>query len=176
MKSLIRILTDKRGVSSIEFALTIPIFIFLVSLIFELTRIALLSAYLDLALSEATRAAKNRFVPSGDYKQIFENQLKNEKMWKFLNGEGSFSMEVKYADDVNSLIQGNFRQPKVGANGNLISPTGASAGLARYSFDYNYSSWVPLIPQSKLSPIFKRQMVVVQEYERTAFAFGAPAP
>ena len=62
MKSLIRILTDKRGVSSIEFALTIPIFIFLVSLIFELTRIALLSAYLDLALSEATRAAKNRFL------------------------------------------------------------------------------------------------------------------
>lgn len=166
-----RFLAAKNGVSAVEFALTIPFFIFLVSLIFELVRIALLSAYLDLAISEGTRAAKNRYVASGDYQRFFEQYLNRERLWRVLNGDGEFKVEVKYADDVDGLVKEQYRQPQKTASGELISPTGASAGLASYSFDYHYSAWIPLIPKLKISPIFKRRMVVVQEYERTEFPF-----
>lgn len=72
MNGIRRFIRNKQGVGTIEFALTVPFFLLLLSMVFELARISLLSAYLDFALSEASREAKNRYLGSGDYRQIFE--------------------------------------------------------------------------------------------------------
>ncbi|MGR3808761.1 TadE/TadG family type IV pilus assembly protein [Pasteurella testudinis] len=171
MKNLRRFIRNAKGVSTVEFALTIPFFILLLSMIFELARISLLSAYLDYALSEAAREAKNRYIRGGDYQQIFTNKLEQEKTWQFLNFGGSFDIKTEYADDLKALLSNQYRTPVFDAQGNIISPTGSDAGLARYSFNYHYHSWIPLVPEKWISPIFHREIVVVQEYERSLFPF-----
>lgn len=171
MGSLKQFLRNIQGVSSVEFALTVPFFILLLSMVFELARISLLSAYLDFALSEASREAKNRYLGSGDYQQIFEKKLESEKIWQFLNAGGTFQIQTDYADDLHALLNNRYRQPTLDKDGKPISPTGSNAGLARYSFTYQHDSWVPLVPQEWFTPIFQRQIVVVQEYERSLFPF-----
>ena len=171
MKNLIRFIHNIKGVSTIEFALTIPIFILLLSMIFELARISLLSAYLDFALSESSREAKNRYLGSCDYQQIFADKLEKEKIWQFLNSGGTFKISTKYTDNLDTLLANQYRMPTFDDQGNMVSPTGSSAGLALYSFTYHYNAWVPLVPRDWFSPIFNREIIVVQEYERSLFPF-----
>ncbi|MGV6988687.1 TadE/TadG family type IV pilus assembly protein [Testudinibacter sp. P80/BLE/0925] len=171
MKSIKQFLRSVRGVSSVEFALTVPFFILLLSMVFELARISLLSAYLDFALSEASREAKNRYLGSGDYQRIFEQKLKDEKIWRFLNAGGTFQIQTDYADDLRALLQNRYREPTFDKDGKPVAPIGSNAGLARYSFTYTHNSWIPLVPQEWFTPIFQRQIVVVQEYERSLFPF-----
>ena len=55
-----KFLLNNRGVATVEFVLTIFWYLFIVFLIFECARVTLSVAYWDLALSEATRIAKNQ--------------------------------------------------------------------------------------------------------------------
>ncbi|VTP60173.1 Flp pilus assembly protein TadG [Serratia rubidaea] len=64
---------DRRGVATIEFALTVALFIMLVLFMAESARLAYVSSVIDLAVSEAAKEAKNASAAqAGGYRARFE--------------------------------------------------------------------------------------------------------
>ncbi|UAX43001.1 TadE/TadG family type IV pilus assembly protein [Pasteurella canis] len=183
MKKLLR---NTNGVASIEFTLTIGIYIFVVMLIFEFCRLAITTAYWDLAISESVRIAKNEQLVSGDYKTAFENALKEQRKVQGTSTlgylaqlqKGNIDIDVKYVNCVTQqskcveeLLNGNFIQPTKDSNGNEVLPSGVLATLAYYSLTYNYEFLIPLpfIPKVLSEAILKREFVAVQEHQRPLF-------
>ncbi|QLB12348.1 tight adherence protein E [Bisgaardia hudsonensis] len=183
MKKLKHFLTNKRGVSTIEFALTVGIFFFVLFSIFELGRIALLSAYWDLAITESVRLTKNHRAADGNYQKAFENILLAEHkklasplvMGLFALENITVKVDLKYAESIEDLISNKFREPKTETDpktgeAKLVSPTGKDAAIAQYSLNYKYKFLIPLpfIGQT-VDSAFKRKILMVQEYERSSF-------
>ena len=73
-----KFLSNKKGVSTVEFALTVAFYFFVVCLILEFCRVAITSSYWDLAITESTRIAKNQSAPGDDYKKAFETALRQQ--------------------------------------------------------------------------------------------------
>ncbi|WP_132690904.1 TadE/TadG family type IV pilus assembly protein [Volucribacter psittacicida] len=172
---------NKKGVSSIEFTLTIGVFLFVVFLILELARIVLLSAYWDLAIAEGVRITKNQKAVNGNYEELFKKNLIEQRN-KYENytlaylaesSDSKIEVKVEYADTLNDLINGNFRQPTKDKNGNLISPTGKEASIASYTVNYNYKFLLPLpmLAENWVNTLFQRKILIVQEYERTEYKY-----
>ena len=176
-----KFLLNNRGVATVEFVLTIFWYLFIVFLIFECARVTLSVAYWDLALSEATRIAKNQQAADTqegqrDYKSLFEKALRERQkdyrqsfigLWAIK--ENSFKVDVKYADNIADLLNSRFREPKKDKNGKITDPvSGKDAAIALYSFKYDYTFLIalPFIPQDSISALYNRKIVAVQEYER----------
>ncbi|OOH89014.1 hypothetical protein BMT54_07650 [Pasteurellaceae bacterium 15-036681] len=166
-----KFLKDKTAATTVEFSLTIGIFLFIVLLFFELARIALISAYLDLAVAESARLARidaygyydNNPERPFDYKDAFEKRLKEGKLWSTLHFGNStdkiITIDVKYADSPDDLIHDIFR-------GKERAFDSKEAQLAEYSVRYEYKKWIPIVPDVLTKPIFIRKFVIVQEYEK----------
>lgn len=168
-----KFLHDKKGTATVEFSLTVGIFFFIVFLFFELARIALISSYLDLAVAESSRLARidayqhDPQTGGFDYKQAFEKHLKEGRLWKVINfgdTENNIKIEVKYAETIDDLLTDKFRADKPTDKKTGVNSQGAA--LAKYSVEYEYKKWIPLVPDVITKPIFSRQFVMVQEYER----------
>lgn len=154
--TLYRFIRNVKGVATIEFSLTIGLFILVLFMIAEGCRIALLSSYLDLSVSEASRFAKKN--PAGtNYQQVFEQTLKNSnKFLTFLNQNSITEVSVKYARNFDELVSNQF-------NG-----TSAGSPFAQYTFNYKYKPLFFWVSQSAVEPLFTRKIVVLQEYEKDA--------
>ncbi|WP_386689548.1 TadE/TadG family type IV pilus assembly protein [Lonepinella sp. MS14437] len=176
IKNLKKMLVNPNGVSTIEFSLTVGIFFFVVFLIFELCRLAIISAYWDLAITESVRIAKNQQPESnGDYKTQFEKILKEQRN-NLQNGTIAFlgetnnklAVDVKYAESnsIDDLVNERFKKdPK---DKTKLSSSGSGAVLALYTVKYSYQPVVPLpfLPISWTNRLLERNIVMVQEYER----------
>lgn len=67
---------DNEGAASIEFSLTIILFIFLVLFVAEIARLSYISAVIDLAVSEAAKESKNASaVDDGGYDNRFQKRI-----------------------------------------------------------------------------------------------------
>lgn len=169
-------LKNKKGTATVEFSLTVGVFFFIIFLFFELARITLISSYLDLAVAESSRLAKidayEHDYSKGhfNYQEAFTKYLRQGKLWKMINfgeekTENIITIKVDYADSVDDLLAGNFRS-QIDDNTKKAIVNTQGAALARYSVKYEYMEWIPLVPSVITKPIFQREFVVVQEYER----------
>lgn len=166
---------NKKGATTVEFALTIALFLAVIFAFFELARLSVLSAYMDLTLSQSVKATKNSRVSGADYEEAFRKHLtatlnhiqEENKGWKLLNMNNTnlIHFEVKYAESVSDLVQGRFRQT-LDTNKRKISDPGKNAALAEYSFQYEYQPVFFWFPKTLAKPLFQRRLVVLQEYER----------
>lgn len=166
-----------KGASTVEFALTIGIFLAAVLSIFELARMSILSAYMDLTITQAVKLTKNSKASGYDYEREFEKNLNSivnsikdkHKSWKFLefNDSNLIRFEVKYAETVDQLVNGQFKDVLDPKNPTKkIKDPGKDSALASYSFQYEYKPMFFWIPGAISKPIFNREVIILQEYER----------
>lgn len=151
----------QRGVASIEFVFTVFAFIFMVFFIAEISRLAYISAVIDLSVSESAKDAKNAPATlNGDYQQRFNDRLlvQGGSLWRFLSSADATSLTVTYADSISDMIS-----------------TGGTAGykkdqpLARYQLIYQYHPMFFPFPQAWANKLLNREVIFVQEYERSKF-------
>lgn len=185
-----KFLSNSKGTSTVEFALTIAFYLFIVMFIFEFCRLAIATAYWDLAIIESVRIAKNEQADEANYEKVFKQVLTEQKKFSDESTMGylamldknGFDVKVQYVDCpeetncLENLLKEKFRQPKqiTGANHIKIAENGRLATLARYSLTYDYKFVVPLpfIPKSWSEAVMNREFVVVQEFERSSFKPG----
>ncbi|MBN6065612.1 pilus assembly protein [Aggregatibacter actinomycetemcomitans] len=189
-----KFLSNKKGVSTVEFALTVVFYFFVVCLILEFCRVAITAAYWDLAITESVRIAKNQEATGGNYEEAFEKALKEQAVMKegsvmsYLaridapskNGKKGPQISVKYVDCqqrngcIDALLANKFREPKKDSKGNIISPAnGILATLAVYTLDYNYRFLtLPFLSADIVNHVLKREVIAVQEFDRDQFHFS----
>ncbi|MFU2059826.1 TadE/TadG family type IV pilus assembly protein [Avibacterium volantium] len=157
-------LTNKKGVSTVEFSLTIVIFLVIVGSLFELARLSILSAYVDSSSMLAIREVKNTENISNYATRVQEKLNSEQQDWNWLNNS-SFSVSVKYYGDKN----------KTGANNsdviqNIINGNGdnnpKNAIWAEYIINYEYNPMFSWFPKNLVNPMMQRNIVVLQEHER----------
>lgn len=171
-----KFLYDKKGTATVEFSLTVGIFFFIVFLFFELARIALISSYLDLAVAESSRLARidayQHDPEKGgfDYRAAFEKRLKAGSLWdviNFGNKANKININVDYAESLDAFLNGRFTQDQ--SEITIQSNTNSKGKvLALYSVQYEYTKWIPIVPDFITKPIFSRRFLMVQEYERSS--------
>lgn len=155
-----RFFKNEQGVAAVEFSLTIAFFIAMVLLIVELSRMAILSAALDLTVAGSVKQTKN--IKSTDYFSEVESRFKEQLgVWDFLDKSNGFVIEVEYAANAAALIKNSTQK----------TPD-SDHPLAQYTVGYKYEPmfiWYPKILElgKHIDPIvFTRRVVVTQEYER----------
>ena len=190
-----KFLSDKKGVSTVEFALTVVFYFFVVCLILEFCRVAITAAYWDLAITESVRIAKNQEANGGNYADVFEKALKEQAVMKessvmsYLaridtpskDGKKGPQLSAKYVDCqqqnkcIDALLEKKFREPQKDNKGNLIAPAnGISATLAVYTLDYNYRFLtLPFLSADIVNHVLRREVITVQEFGRSKFSFSS---
>ncbi|MBA3211369.1 pilus assembly protein [Salmonella enterica] len=157
---------NNKGVASIEFAITAIVFIFLVLFVAEIARMSYVSSVLDLAVSEAAKDAKNSDGNEGgyNYRDYFYNRLAHGggKIWSFLAKPEAIRVNLYFSDTVPDMITSGGHQG-----------TSLEKALARYVLTYDYKPMFFFFPSfSSLSEIlFTREVIFVQEFERSQFMY-----
>jgi tight adherence protein E len=152
----------QKGVASIEFALGFFAFWLLIAAWAEMSYISYVTAIGDLAIAEASRSAKKG---EEKYQEAFENVLTDSSnFWSKFVDTKDFVATVRYVEDLAALqsVPGVCTSP----SGVCDSPETDKA-LAIYYISYNYDSIFGYFVQS--SSVFAREIIVVQEYERSQF-------
>lgn len=158
---LIAFLREKKGVVAIEVGLTIGAYLMVIFMIFEMGRIAISHAYLDLVITEAVRITKNTDLRGQDestrvtllkeeISRNYERYVEKSVMGVFAHTPPlGLKIDVKYADTPEQLVN------------NIVSQA-PYPPLARYliSYHYNFAIPLPFISQS-LDTLFRRQFFVV---------------
>lgn len=161
MRFLSRFRLDRTGAATIEFALTVIIFIFLVFFVAEMARMAYISSALDLAISESAKDAKNaKGSQSTDYQARFNERLLNQggSLWGFVSQSDVTEVSITYSDSLQAMID----------NGGQ-SGSAENQSLARYQVQYRYHPMFFPFPKDWANSLFKREVIFVQEYERSKF-------
>lgn len=151
----------QRGAVTVEFAFTIIVFLMLVLFIAEISRLAYVSAVMDLAVSEAAKEAKNGPAgQSGDYRRRFEKRLFEQggSLWAFLTRKDAVTLHIAYAASIDEMIRqgGSTGDPR-------------ARPLARYQLQYRYHPMFCLLPDVWANNFLNREVIFVQEFERSKF-------
>jgi tight adherence protein E len=160
MQKIRRFGHEQAGVATIEFSLTIILFLFMVLFVAEISRMAYISSVIDLAISEAAKDAKNAPAGAAGYNARFNARLNQRggSLWGFLTNKGAVLVDITYSDSLAQMIA-----------------TGGTAGnarnkpLARYHVNYKYQPMFVPFPNSLAYSLFDREVIFVQEYERSKF-------
>ncbi|WP_087023849.1 TadE/TadG family type IV pilus assembly protein [Thaumasiovibrio subtropicus] len=154
-----------RGVVSIEFAL--GIFGFLLMFLFwvEVSYMGYVSSVVDLAITEASRDAKN--AEEEDYKAKFTAvvQADNSLWGNFINID-NLSMTTRYYNSVSDLAV-----PCEQGEGGDCNEVGEAknSSLAIYTLEYTYNPVFNLLFDLSSDIGLAREVIVIQEYERSEF-------
>ncbi|WP_159565998.1 TadE/TadG family type IV pilus assembly protein [Budvicia diplopodorum] len=150
----------REGVASIEFAMVFFGFFSMVMFVAEIARLSYMSAVIDLAVTEAAKEAKNAKQPnSGAYQRRFRIRLTEESgtLWKFLTSKDAVRIRVNFAHSIDDLLTNNY------------SAMSTDSPLARYQLNYRYHPMFFPFPKMWASTLLNREVIFVQEYERSAF-------
>jgi tight adherence protein E len=156
-----RFIRDRRGAATIEFALTSIIFLTLVFFVAEISRLSYLSSMLDLAISEGAKEAKNAPYTTGDdYNSRFNKRMLDEggMIWGFLSRKDAVSVTIRYAASIDDMIAGNTSDTDY-----------RNRPIASYKLVYRYHPFLFPIPMTWASKLLTREVIFVQEYERSKF-------
>lgn len=161
MKTVYSFIKDRSATASIEFSLTVIFFILTIFFIAEVGRLAYVSSVIDLAVSEAAKDAKN--VPSstnGDYRARFENRMLRQTgaLWRFLTNSDAVDISMGYAGSIEEMNNSG------GSSGNYRNQP-----IARYQVKYRYEPMFFLFPGFWADSLLNREVIFVQEYERSQF-------
>lgn len=151
---------DRRGVATIEFALTVALFIMLVLFMAESARLAYVSSVIDLAVSEAAKEAKNASAAqAGGYRARFEKRLTEQggSLWGFLTRADAVAINIGYASSIDDMVATG------GGGSSRYRP------LARYQLSYRYHPMFFPFPHMWADNLMNREVIFVQEFERSKF-------
>ena len=153
---------DQRGVATVEFSITVIVFIIMVLFVAEIARLAYVSSVLDLAVSEAAKEAKN--APSdldGGYQSRFQRRLTEQggALWGFLTRADAVKVTISYAETIKEMIDSG--------GGSRAS----QRPLARYQLAYQYHPMFFPFPGFWANNLLTREVIFVQEYERSRFMY-----
>lgn len=156
-KFLSRFFKNQSGATAVEFSFTCFIFIFMVLFVAEIARLAYVSAVLDLAVSEAAKSAKNA---SSNYRERFNRRLTQQSggLWSFLTKEDAINFNIYYATSIEDMIKSG------GTTADYKNKP-----LARYQLKYKYHPMFFPFPNNFADSILNREVLFVQEYERSKF-------
>jgi len=161
MQRVRRFFHEQHGIATIEFALTVTLFIFMVLFIAEISRMAYVSSVIDLAVSEAAKQGKNAPASTdGGYNARFNRHLTEQggSLWFFLTREDAVELNITYANSIEEMINtgGSLKDAK-------------DQSLARYHLLYRYHPMFFPFPKKWANSLFNREVIFVQEYERSKF-------
>ncbi|EKN4182463.1 pilus assembly protein [Yersinia ruckeri] len=155
-----RLCGDSKGSAVLELALGIIPILFLLISIAEASRFIYTSNILDLAISNAAKKAKNtKESNQSDYHNIFEESL-NQQMGSFghiITTNNNFMLEVKFSDSLSDLITDNY----------YYNADNHPIGI--YRLNYSYQPIFIPISSSWANSLLSREVIFVQEYERSLF-------
>lgn len=156
------LMREQQGVATIEFSLTVIVFIFMVLFVAETARLAYVSSVIDLAVSEAAKEAKN--APSGldgGYRGRFEKRLTAQggALWGFLTQADAVDITIAFAQSIDSMIT-------TGGSSHFTKRP-----LARYKLAYRYHPMFFPFPGFWANSLLTREVIFVQEYERSRFMY-----
>ncbi|PWI35231.1 pilus assembly protein TadE [Vibrio albus] len=163
----------QKGVASIEFALGFFAFWLLIGAWAEMSYISYITAICDLAITEASRSAKKTELDPDNvdshYQKIFEKVISEDDFWsKFVDVDSlTANMTVRYVDNLSSLAGVTDVCVPPGDNGDNTCGSESGSSLAIYHVSYDYNSIFSYF--SDKNSVFSREIIVVQEYERSQF-------
>ena len=129
-----------KGSVAIEFAIILPILLFVVVTCFDLVRIMLLRVGLDHALAEASRQAKLTAASSSNFQQLLLTALKSKQIIGLKDAELSVS-KIRFFASPAALAQG----------AGLASQGSLEAPLVSYQVQYNHKSLSPWLGKQDLT-------------------------
>lgn len=150
----------REGVAAIEFSMAFFGFFIMVMFVAEIVRLAYISSAVDLAVSESAKEAKNAQLQSAsNYETRFRSRMTNEggRLWRFLANSQSVQVQVQFANSVTDLLNDNY------------SAVSDNRPLARYQVAYDYKPMFFPFPGMWAKTLLKREVIFVQEYERSEF-------
>ncbi|MCG3100544.1 pilus assembly protein [Enterobacter sp. DRP3] len=160
-KRVIRRLCHCRlGAVTVEFALTVIVFIFMVLFVAETARLAYISSVLDLAVSEAAKDAKNAPADTNSYDARFKSRLLSQggHLWGFLTSADATEINIAFAPTIADM-----------ADSGGESSDYSDMPLARYQVKYHYHPLFFPFPGFWANNFLNREVIFVQEYERSKF-------
>lgn len=166
---------NRSGVAAIEFAIIGGLFFMMVFFIVEMSRIAYISGVLDLAASEGAKMSKNYDGgQSGGYKRKFSEALYGGSagaLWRSLIDEKNITLGVNFVncdrtDCVDKTITALKNKPGISDGGDS-----KHAPIAIYRIAYQYTPMFFPFPGNVFNDLLVREVVFVQEYERSDFMF-----
>lgn len=166
-------LNKQSGVAAIEFAIGFIAFWLMCVVWIELSYISYVSALGDLMISQASRQSKLHSSDE-DFIDQFENVIKNDdSIWKNLVNKENFRYSIRYVKDYDQLSTIKDSCESKDENTNSLEcdkPNVGQAPIAIYRISYQYEPIFSYFGDSK--SIFSREMIVIQEYQRSAFNLG----
>lgn len=164
--------TQERGVVAVEFALGIFILVGMIAFFIEIVICSYISGNYDIAIAEAARKSKNN---PGHYAEIFkESFIQSGSKW--LIEPNKLSIKMTYVSSIHELKKVknrcNVGNTQTGfytctINGTIASrQSGTMKPIAIVNINYQYFS---MFKFHELDQLFEREIIMVQEYERTSF-------
>lgn len=161
------------GVAAIEFAVGFPVFLLMCFLLVEMSYMSYVSAIGDLMISQTARQSK-LYSTSDDYIAQFKNDIdQSGSIWKFLVNENDFRYSIHYVttyDDLSSIKDACIPDPAKTDNF-VTCGVAANAPIAIYRISYDFKPIFGYFGSVKNT--FTREMIVVQEYQRSKFKIGS---
>lgn len=155
----------QQGVASIEFVIGFFAFWLMCMAWVEMSYMSYVSAINDMAISEVAREAKKG---SHDYMETVQKVLhRNGSMWNTVIDGDKFQVTIHYLNSVDALTNVTHQcQIDVGETQKQCGEAHESS-LAIYRVNYPFT---PIFSYFLgLDGLLSREMIVVQEYERSKF-------
>ncbi|MFC1234490.1 TadE/TadG family type IV pilus assembly protein [Vibrio sp. F74] len=164
-----KLITKKRqkGVVAIEFAIGFFAFWLMVAAWVEMSYMSYVSALGDYAISTASREAKK---DTETYVSTFKNVLvESDSVWSNFVNPSNFQASVYYVKDLSELFNIPASEICTPADGAQTATCGneIDSAIAIYKITYQFTSVFTYFFDT--SSVFSREVIVVQEYERTLF-------
>lgn len=158
-------LKQQKGAATVEFTLTIIIFLVVLGSFLELARLSFLSAYVDSATSLAVREVKNTEGVT-DYVGEVQRRLNDgQQQWSWLNN-GQFHVDAVYypvhADDPVRTVRDIYQR-----RGQRLTPNDQNLpqmAWTEYTVNYEYHPMFSWFPSDVVNPMLRRTILVLQEH------------
>lgn len=155
----------QKGSASIEFVIGFMAFWFMCMAWVEMSYMSYISAVNDLAISEISRSAKKG---NGQYLNIVDDVLHRENsIWNIAVSADNFQISIHYLPSIEALEAVKKGCPIPEGKRTRECGEEVNNALAIYRIDYNFH---PIFSYAfSRSANLSREMIVVQEYERSQF-------
>ncbi|RTZ14464.1 pilus assembly protein [Vibrio aquaticus] len=155
----------QKGVASIEFAIGFFAFWLMCMAWVEMSYISYISAINDLAISEITRTAKKG---SDNYMDAVHEVLHREdSIWNQVVDGDDFQVTIQYVESIKDLVNVDEICSKVDVDESAECGNPDHAALAIYRINYRFKPIFSYFFTTQ--DLMSREMIVVQEYERSQF-------
>jgi tight adherence protein E len=166
---------NRSGVAAIEFAIIGGLFFMMVFFIVEMSRIAYISGVLDLAASEGAKMSKNHDGGERDgYIKKFSEALYGGSagaLWRNLIKQDDIQLDISFVSCDRTDCVGNTTATLNKEVNSRPSGDSRNAPIAIYRIAYQYTPMFFPFPGNVFNGLLVREVVFVQEYERSDFMF-----